>query len=448
MSHEIEQRVLGALMQIGDPNNVIVQESMLKLTNACFCNREATQLFDLIQHAFKCKQHFDYSHLESYVPTELHEYFATIISSYYTSNMLLQDVETLNHEQKARNIGAKFKDVNHSFTREPIAKEACQIAVAGCIAISKMASIEEEHVYTAERLADMFLSDEGAEDEIIPTGIKSIDNINDGGFKVKSLITIAGRSGMGKTCFATHLAHSLASNHKRKHVLFYSLEMSAISIYSKQISTIAGKQAKKLNITERLLAVAVSMDFPFTVDSKQDASIDYIETTARIVALSKPVSVIVVDYLNIVSNKATFESHALRQSDISKRLAALAAELNCIVIALSQVNRDYSGRPDKCPITSDAADSSGSERSSTYWLGIHRPEVDDECDKSVKNQFIVKCRKNRWGAPWSVVFAFNEATFGEVDQHLFHQKKPEQKKKGFEKYMQEKENEQTIPYSD
>ena len=92
--------------------------------------------------------------------------------------------------------------------------------------------------------------------------------------------------------------------------------------------------------------------------------------------------------------------------------------------------------PEPRPITSDAADSSGSERSSSYWLGIYRPEVDDENDR--KNDFVVKCRKNRFGKTWSATFAFNEATFGEVDQIRTYQ--PINPKKGMAHFNYNKDS--------
>src|SRR5690606_33030387 len=79
--------------------------------------------------------------------------------------------------------------------------------------------------------------------------------------------------------------------------------------------------------------------------------IDYIETIAHLQAMEKPLSVIVVDYLGLVTTRNKHEREDLKISDITQRLAALAMNLNCIVIGLSQVNRDSSKRQkdDRCP---------------------------------------------------------------------------------------------------
>src|SRR5690606_23206305 len=127
--------------------------------------------------------------------------------------------------------------------------------------------------------------------------------------------------------------------------------------------------------------VQVPMKIYDTATTPMCSDIDYILTTARLKAMEKPISVIVVDYLGLVQNRGQFERNDLKQADITTKLAKLAMELNCVVIALSQINRASSSRAkdDQCPYPSDAADSSGSHRSSTLWLGVNRPELYQDC---------------------------------------------------------------------
>ena len=428
MSHEIERRVLGALMMIGEHNDIDVQESMLLLTPYDFYDRHHCNLFVMIRHLFDNLQPFDGMRLIELVDSIDWKSCEEIITRYRSSSTLTLDAKRLIEIRVRNDIAKKLDTIHYEFNAESIPSKASQIATAGCYEVSKMGTTDENYVFTAEMMAEKYNFEDTASEQIIPTGIETLDKLNGGGFKESSMITIAGRSGMGKTGFAVHLAHNLAMNHKHHHVLFYSLEMTEDEIYEKQLTSILGKHPINLTTKEKGYAQASALDIPFTIDRKPLASIDYIETTARIIDIKKPISVIVVDYLGIVQNKSKLESHTLKQADICLRLAALALELNCIVIALTQVNRDYSNREDKCPITSDAADSSGSERSSGYWLGIYRPEVDSPDDLNLKNQFIVKCRKNRFGNIWSAIFGFNEATFQEVDQQFSWVNKPKKEK--------------------
>ena len=118
--------------------------------------------------------------------------------------------------------------------------------------------------------------------------------------------------------------------------------------------------------------------------------------------------------------RSSFERNDLKQSYITGKLAQLAIELNCTVIALSQINRSAANRgvEDRCPWPHDAADSSGGHRSASLWFGVDRPELyqDDPC---YRNQFVVKCRKNRFGDTFETIFAFNGGSFAEVQQGYF-----------------------------
>lgn len=417
MSLEIETRVLSTLMFSGQENSMLIQECMMELSDNLFMNEDSRHLYLKINEQYKNGKPFDIATLAPIVPTRLFD-FIYKISEMWSLNIIRHDIRLLKDIKLKHDINIKLKKMVKEFDSEAIPNKACDIASDSCLEISKLGIIDDKHVFTAERNAENFMDDRIKQTPIYSSGIETLDKLLNGGFKNKSLITIAGRSGMGKTGFGVHLAHHIASHAPVNHVLFYSLEMSAGDIYEKQLSTILKKQIASVSKHDKLTAIAQANLTPFTIHTKPLASIDYIETSARITAVKSPFSVLVVDYLGIVQNKSKFESHILRQADISLRLSALAIELNCIVIALTQVNRDYSDRKDKAPITSDAADSSGSERSSSYWFGIYRPNIDDESQP--ENDFIVKCRKNRFGNPgWTAYFAFNEATFGEVNQYIY-----------------------------
>lgn len=420
----IEARILAAIIGNGEPDNLAVQKAMLHLSESCFEISSLREVFVIVQKLFHRKERFDVEQLMSIIPDSCYQSFTEIatMSSGTFTNLLDHDVDCLLKIKKRRLMERKINQMVHDFHREIIPDLACEKAVEHCLSISRFSLDNSKHVFTSEEMAEKIFSGDYNEDAFIPTGIDLIDRQNKGGFKNKSLITIAGRPSTGKSCFAVFLAEKIAFNHPKKHVLFFSLEMTAYEVHQMHITSLAKRQFKELSNNELLKATSRSLDCPFTIDEQQLSSIDYIETFSRITNTQKPVGVIVVDYLSVVQNEGRFESNALKLADITMRLAALAKELDCIVIALSQVNRDYANRQDKCPVTTDAADSSGSERSSSYWIGIHRPCLDDQNDRTLKNTFVVKCRKHRWGDPWTAYFAFNNATFGNVDQHFFDEK--------------------------
>ena len=124
--------------------------------------------------------------------------------------------------------------------------------------------------------------------------------------------------------------------------------------------------------------------------------------------------------MGFVTSKQKYDREDLKISDITQRLTALAMKLKCIVIGLTQVNRDPAKRSkdDRCPYPSDVADSVGSVRSSSLWIGIDRPELYQD-DFVSKNLFVAKCRKNRRGDNFEAYFDFNGGRFKERQKPFY-----------------------------
>ncbi len=412
--HDIEQAVLGALMIHGGQENIDVQDALLRLEPDYFASVAGREIYLLIKRYADAGEPFTSQRMVMIVPGEHIGFFADAAELDYSTASLSAYVELLKANRLRRLQHAELKRALKEFEAETIDSVASTIAINAGIALTRLGTSESSCVAESEELFDRFLRGDSQHEIKVPTGIKTIDSVMfEGAFRNRTLITIAGRPSMGKTSFAVYLAHHLAMNHPAHRILFYSLEMTMDDIYKKQITSISGKLATDLTRDEQVAGGTKGMETRIIVHEKPGATIDYIETTARIESARNPVGVIVVDYLGIVQNPARLENQALRQADISRRLAELAKNLNCIVIALSQVNREYANREDKKPLMSDAADSSGSERNSDVWLGIYRPELDSE-NQHVKNQFIVNCRKDRFGNPWEAMFAFNNGAFHEL----------------------------------
>lgn len=421
MSLEIECRVLGALIAFGNPAELEVQNAFLSLTADYFINRQSQELFNLIKKHYDAHEKFDSLVIAERIkdPNDFN-FYLEIESAGYTRNLLQSDIKLLKQKYRKMAMLSLFKQGINEMNAESLVDASCNIGADIAYKICKLGTIDEKHIVYAEESANRFLSKPFSDNKVIPTGIETLDKCLNGGFRNGTLITIAGRPSMGKTGFAARISHGISNNALFKHALFFSLEMDSDEIYKKQLASIIGKHPQHFNKDEKTNAVALSQETQFTIDTKPLATIDYIETASRVMHSKKPISVIVVDYIGLVQNTNRLETHVLRQADVSLRLAALAKSLDCIVIGLTQVNRDYASRDDKCPVTSDAADSSGSERSSSYWFGIYRPELDNPDDPGLKNQFFVKCRKDRWNSPWTCFFDFNGGTFGETKQHNYY----------------------------
>jgi len=449
-SLEIEQRVLENLMAIAINTDTRIQQSMLKLNADCFYNPCNAEIFAIIRNCFNKQESFGFVDILNLIPRgddSLHNTLSWIIDNYrqlpMSDHNLESDIDKLLTLSIVRRQVRLAEQAVDQATECRDVYEAQNILVDKVTEISNLVYRQSKHGVSNTELAEAFYDGTLSNDLILPTTCNVLNQQLGGGVMSKSLITIAAGAGVGKTGFAIYLMDAIARNQPDKHSLFFSLEMEAKHIWMRHVGIRAGKQFDTLTKEERLSAISSCLELPVNIydaaSSRACNDIDFIVTTARLKAMEKPISVVVVDYLGLVQNKGLFERNDLKQSDITTKLANLALELNCVVIALSQINRSSASRAkdDQCPYPSDAADSSGSHRSSTLWLGVDRPELyqDDPC---YRNQFVVKCRKNRFGGIFEFNLAFNEGTFAEVHEGYF--RKPyAAKNKSPEEYLFQQE---------
>lgn len=432
-SFEIEQRVLENLMAIGEHNSMRVQKAFLKITGDCFYTPDNQHIFAMVKSSFMKQQGFNFVDIMCLIGTgnhELHDALTWIMDNYrqfsVNTNSLESDIDKLLTLAMLRKQLYIIENMIPEIKNCPDPNDAHDILVEKLGEVSNLNHRESKCGISNIEIAEAFYDGKIGEDMKIPTTCDQLNEALGGGIMPKSLIIVAAGASVGKTGFSIYLLDSIARAQPDTESLFFSIEMEYKHIWQRHVGICGGKQFDKLSYDERMGAVTKSLQIQMkiydTAITRSTSDIDFILTTARLRAMEKPISVIVVDYLGLVQNKGSFERNDLKQSDITGKLAQLAIELNCTVIALSQINRGAANRgtEDRCPWPHDAADSSGGHRSSSLWLGVDRPELyqDDPC---YRNQFVVKCRKNRFGNTFDLIFAFNEGTFAEVPSNWFRQ---------------------------
>lgn len=430
--YELESRVLETLMDLESPTEYRIQQAMLKLKPKCFYKPENVEIFGLIRKAFDESRTFGFVDIliECSVNTDLHEHMVKIMSDfreYHASNVHFEcDIDkllTLANLRKQLSLNSQIITAVDECT-DPI--EAQNILADGLRDMASLTLIESKHGISNDEIAADYLDGKIAEDMKLPTTSKQLNDLLAGGIMPKSLIIVAAGASVGKTGFSIWLLDAIARNQPDRESLFFSIEMEYKHIWMRHVGICAGKTFDKLTEEERTRAVRKSMQVPMKIYDaaicRQVADIDFILNTSRLRALQRPISVIVVDYLGLVQSNGKFDSNYLKHEYVTSRLAELAIQLNCTVIALSQINRGAANRSndDRCPWPHDAADSSGGHRSSSLWLGVDRPELyqDDPC---YRGQFVVKARKNRFGNTFDWLLDFKDGAFGEVPPGWFKQ---------------------------
>lgn len=405
--HEIEIRTLAALIHLGDPKNLRVQESMLKLDKDCFADHDNRVIFALIQELFSKGNAFDFVEFMTLVPNEQYHIVTMAVEEHYTgTNHLASDTEKLlAYKSWRKQLKILVNSVNRSL-EETLPEEAMtaireELQGLSNVDSGKSASI----VRTYETEIDEYLTEEDEDNSDFQVDIPDLPRVPN-----RSLITIAGRSGHGKTFFALYLMDAIIDARPGEQTLYFNLEMHPRVMIERHALLLGARGANRKEVIAN--AAPKLMQKNVSLVSVPMITIEQIEAESRLAALRQPICCIVVDYLGLVGSKAKYDAKYQQQNDIAKRLAALSMELDCVVILLAQVNRDFKTRPigDRCPLTSDAAESSGSVHSSTWWIGIDQPQNDDPSG-DYQDLFMVECRKNRGNANFSLKFTFKNGMF-------------------------------------
>jgi replicative DNA helicase len=223
----------------------------------------------------------------------------------------------------------------------------------------------------------------------VPTGFKDLDS-KTAGLQPGDLIIVAARPGMGKTAFSLNIAsHAAFAGHG---VAIFSLEMAREQLALRLLCSEARVDNSKVRT-----GYLSDRDFPklATAAGKLHDALIYIDDTPAISVLElrakarrmardrdKKLSLIIVDYLQLMRGSGAAQNREQEISEISRSLKALAKELNVPVLAISQLNRRVEDRNDKTPQLSDLRESGAIEQDADVIAFIYReaaynPKSDD-----------------------------------------------------------------------
>jgi replicative DNA helicase len=243
----------------------------------------------------------------------------------------------------------------------------------------------------------------------VPTGFYDLDRMTSG-LQAGDLVVIAARPSMGKTAFAINIAEHVALNEGLP-VAVFSMEMGAAQLAVRVVGSIGridqghlrtGKLSDEewprlTDAIERLRTVSLHIDeTPGLTTSELRAN------ARRLARKCGKLGLIVVDYLQLMSGSSGSDgdNRATELGEISRGLKMLAKELQCPVIALSQLNRGVEQRTDKRPMMSDLRESGAIEQDADIIMFIYRDDYynKDSKDPGVAEIIIGKQRNGPTGA--------------------------------------------------
>ena len=225
------------------------------------------------------------------------------------------------------------------------------------------------------------------------------------GIQNGDLIIVAGRPSMGKTSFAMNIAENVLTNDDTDGaVLIFSLEMPGESLTTRMLSGMSKLDQQNVRsgmLRDDQLKILLEegerlKNLPLWIDDSSLLTPMELRAKARRLARSEGgLSLIVVDYLQLMQLPTSAENRVNQISEISRALKSLAKELDVPVIALSQLNRAVEQRPNKRPIMADLRDSGAIEQDADVILFIYRDEVyNEDSEQGNKAEIIIGKQRN------------------------------------------------------
>lgn len=243
----------------------------------------------------------------------------------------------------------------------------------------------------------------------IPTGLQDIDRLI-GGWQETDFVIIAARPSMGKTALMLHAAYEASENAL---AVIFSAEMGKSQLYDRMLASKSSVSLFNLRngliedeqFTQLANASSVFNDRKLYVDDTSMITMRQIRAKLRKLRrqLGDTKMVVFLDYLQLVRQKG--RSRVEEVTEISQACKAIAKDLNCTFVALSQLSRECEKRGDKRPMLSDLRDSGSIEQDADIVAFLYRDEYyNAETEKKNVAEFIVA--KNRNGPTGTAELVF------------------------------------------
>lgn len=239
----------------------------------------------------------------------------------------------------------------------------------------------------------------------VTSGFIDLDNKTNG-LQKTDLILIAARPSMGKTAFSLNIAHNAALKSGSKVALF-SLEMSKEQLIQRMVSAESRVELNKLkngNLNEEewprvIRAMDILSKTEIYIDDTPGINMVELRSKCRRLKMDKGLDLVLIDYLQLMESDSRVENRQQEISKISRSLKILAKELDCPVIALSQLSRAPEQRSDHRPMLSDLRESGAIEQDADMVMFLYRDEYynEDSEDKNVAEIIIAKHRNGEVG---------------------------------------------------
>lgn len=241
------------------------------------------------------------------------------------------------------------------------------------------------------------------QNKAVPTGFSTLDSLLHG-FSRGDLVILAARPSMGKTAFALNIALNVAGRNEslenRKNVAIFSLEMGAEQLVSRMLCSEGMIDSEKIRTgnmnQEDMQALEVGMAFlnnkNIYIDDTPFIKVNEVKAKCKTLKNEVGLDLVIIDYLQLLQGSRKTDNRQQEVSEISRNLKQMARELDCPVIALSQLSRSVESRQDKRPMMSDLRESGSIEQDADIVSFLYRDDYynRDNDEEATQNRDVAE----------------------------------------------------------
>ena len=427
---DIEQALLASLMSIEDAFEKI--DGIVNVED--FYGERHQQIFSAIQHLARIKQPYDILMVHDY----LHQ--QNLLGNIGGENYLMQINQSpatmfnlVPYAERVRELSVYRQLIKSANTMLNLAYHPKKRTVGEILDTVEADIFRINESYTRNQ------NKQGVQrvDEILTSVVKQLTKLQNSngaiigletpftelnnktqGLQKGDLIIVAARPSMGKTTFAMNLAESILS--QGLPVVVFSMEMPAESIMMRMISSFGGIHQGHVRSAQmdeqewdRLFStIGFLQNTHLYIDARNNLPPTEVRSTCRRIAKNHEngLGLVIIDYLQLMKVPGMENNRVNEIGEISRSLKALAREMGCPVVALSQLNRSLEQRADRRPVMADLRESGAIEQDADLILFIYRDEVyakDETAKQKVRGQAEIIIGKQRNGPIGTVHLTFH-----------------------------------------
>lgn len=417
-SSEAERSVIGSMLY--DDTNEAIYTATEILTRKDFYEERYGLLFEAIVELFNEQKPADSVMIqeklrEKGAPAEITNplFLAEIVDSVPTSANIRHYAEIVREKSLLRAIVRVNSDIeNDCYRGDKDTSDILQDTEKRIFDLvqnrgrSQIKPIKEVVIDALQRIQEVAKADSKITG--IPSGFEDLDD-KTAGFQKSDLVLIAARPSMGKTALVLNIAQ-YACFKKDFHCLFFSLEMSKEQLVNRLLAMESRVDSQNIRIGRLnddewrgiIDSAGVIGMSNLAIDDTAAISVSEMRSKCRRYKIEHGLDMVIIDYLQLMSGSRSGRAEVSRQqeiSDISRSLKALARELQCPVLALSQLSRAVEQRPDHRPMLSDLRESGAIEQDADVVMFIYRDDYynEDSERKGVADVIIAKQRNGSIG---------------------------------------------------